>query len=226
MAVFRRRKSVKRETQSSWKLQGGTTDPRKGTSSGIDFLMVGRFVDPSTLGKSRGAFDEFQHRKSLSRKIYEIKPLTSFVRGCRMSCMTGDQIKKIRDQLGLTQAEFAMALEISAVTVNRWENDDPRYKPSDKEVRLIEALMEILEKTRNQGGTPLSEIRDALRVATVGGIVGAAATNQMLSLSTIGILAATRGLGWIGAIAGTGLAASLPFFKKLNQTNTNPENRK
>ena len=133
--------------------------------------------------------------------------------------MTGSRILEIRKKLGLTQAELARALEISSVTVNRWENNDPRYKPSDKDVRLLEALVEIMDKTSKDSEESIRELRDALRVSTVGGIVGAAALRQLLSTAAICALAATPGLGWIGTIAGIGIGASLPFIGNLFSKN-------
>ena len=130
--------------------------------------------------------------------------------------MTGYFITQLRKKLsGITQAELARALEISPVTINRWENNDPRYKPSDKESRLLEALDEL--STSLQDESARQELRDLLRVSTVAGVIGKAAIERLLKLSTITLLAATPGLGWLGLVADIGVGAALPFFSKARE---------
>lgn len=109
----------------------------------------------------------------------------------------------------MTQAELARALEISPVTLNRWENDDRRYRPSDKDIRLLEALEEVVDAIGSDSG--MGEMRDVLRVSTVAGVVGKAAVERLLKVSTITLLAATPGLGWLGLMADVGVGAALPF---------------
>ncbi len=53
--------------------------------------------------------------------------------------MSGDEIRNLRKQLGLTQEEFAHAVAVTFSTVNRWENG--HAKPSKLARRAIEALM-------------------------------------------------------------------------------------
>lgn len=113
--------------------------------------------------------------------------------------------------LGLTQAELARALEISPVTLNRWENGDPRYKPSDKETRLLEALDELADML---GESERGQLHDLLRVSTVAGVIGKAAIERLLKEATITRLAATPGLGWLGLVANVGVGAALPFFSR------------
>ena len=48
-------------------------------------------------------------------------------------------VKKIRDALGITQAELAHRLGVSHVTVNRWERGKIK-KPSPLARRRLEAL--------------------------------------------------------------------------------------
>ena len=130
-----------------------------------------------------------------------------------MYCMTGYFITQLRKKMpGMTQAELGRALEVSPVTINRWENDDPRYKPSDKERRLLEALEELANAIRSE---PVRrELLDLLRVSTVAGIIGKAAIEGLLKESTVTLLAATPGLGWLGLVADIGVGAALPFFSK------------
>lgn len=130
--------------------------------------------------------------------------------------MTGYFITQLRKKLSsITQAELARALEVSPVTINRWENNDPRYKPSDKESRLLEALDEL--STSLQTDSARQELRDLLRVSTVAGVIGKAAIERLLKLSTITLLAATPGLGWLGLVADIGVGAALPFFSKARE---------
>ena len=51
-----------------------------------------------------------------------------------------DDIKKIRKELLLTQAEFAEKLGVSFETVNRWENG--KHAPTMKAKRKIKKLYE------------------------------------------------------------------------------------
>lgn len=128
--------------------------------------------------------------------------------------MTGLFIKQLREQrLELTQAELARALEVSPVTVNRWENEDPRYKPSDKEARLLEALDELVAALKDE--VARRELRDVLRVSTIAGVIAKAAIGRHLSVATVTLLAVTPGLGWLGAVVGIGVGAALPFFARL-----------
>jgi len=126
--------------------------------------------------------------------------------------MTGHFISVFRKKLlDLTQAELARALEISPVTLNRWENGDIRYKPSDKETRLLEALDGLADTL---GEAERRQLHDLLRVSTVAGVIGKAAIERILNEATITRLAATPGLGWLGLVANVGVGAALPFFSK------------
>lgn len=49
-----------------------------------------------------------------------------------------EQIKKLRSKLIITQSELAVMLEISHVTVNRWENS--KHEPTMKEKRKLAKL--------------------------------------------------------------------------------------
>ena len=51
----------------------------------------------------------------------------------------GSDIRGIRQQLHMTQEEFAHAIAVTASTVNRWEND--HATPSRLARRAIEELM-------------------------------------------------------------------------------------
>jgi len=127
--------------------------------------------------------------------------------------MTGQFITQLRGKLlAFTQAELARALEVSPVTINRWENDDPRYKPSDKETRLLEALDELADTIPTD--TARRDLHDLLRVSTVAGVIAKAAIERLLKPATVTRLVATPGLGWLGLVADIGVGAALPFFSK------------
>ena len=55
-----------------------------------------------------------------------------------MHNMKAEDIKKIREALGLTQEQFARRLGVSFVTVNRWENS--KAIPSTMAIALIRQL--------------------------------------------------------------------------------------
>jgi DNA-binding transcriptional regulator YiaG len=52
--------------------------------------------------------------------------------------MTSDEIKEIRNRLGLTQEAFARLIDVSYQTVNRWETG--AFKPSKLAIYKIEQL--------------------------------------------------------------------------------------
>jgi DNA-binding transcriptional regulator YiaG len=52
----------------------------------------------------------------------------------------GSDTRRIRQQLRMTQEEFARAIAVTASTVNRWEND--HTTPSRLARRAIELLVE------------------------------------------------------------------------------------
>lgn len=52
--------------------------------------------------------------------------------------MTGEEVKKIRMKLGLTQERFAHLLNMTMQTVNRWENGN--FKPSRLAAEKLENL--------------------------------------------------------------------------------------
>lgn len=54
--------------------------------------------------------------------------------------MNKDEIRSIRQSMGLTQEQFAGLLGTSFTCVNRWENG--RTKPSRLYVREIKSIME------------------------------------------------------------------------------------
>jgi DNA-binding transcriptional regulator YiaG len=55
----------------------------------------------------------------------------------------GNDIRRIRQQLRMTQEDFARAIAVTASTVNRWEND--HTVPSRLARRSIEVLVQSRE---------------------------------------------------------------------------------
>jgi DNA-binding XRE family transcriptional regulator len=167
-----------------------------------------------------------------AHKYFLRKYWTSCMQQYSFSCMTGQHLKQLRVQtLKMTQAELARALEVSPVTVNRWEADDPRYNPPLREKRLLEALDEIASSPSVES----EQLREVLRASTVAGVVAKMAIGHRLGPATVALLAATPGLGWLGLLCGVGVAAALPFFqvfpegsklKPRQEKNTKLERRK
>lgn len=60
----------------------------------------------------------------------------------------GQLIRSLRQQLGLTQEQFAARLGVTFPTINRWENG--RAAPSPMAIRLIQAELSQLDD-RGQG---------------------------------------------------------------------------
>lgn len=59
----------------------------------------------------------------------------------------GQQIRKLRLEMGLTQEQFAVRLGVSFPTVNRWENQ--KAKPSPLALQKLQKLMLVFQR-KNQ----------------------------------------------------------------------------
>ena len=56
--------------------------------------------------------------------------------------LTRQQLKRIREQLGLSQEEFALELGVGRTAVNRWESGDRSIAPAmAKLIRFVEREM-------------------------------------------------------------------------------------
>ena len=63
--------------------------------------------------------------------------------------ITANEIKKIRKQLGLTQKEFALLINCSKSTVERWEtSSEPIVGPIVLLLKLLEREPEFVNKLR------------------------------------------------------------------------------
>src|SRR2546425_526067 len=76
-----------------------------------------------------------------------------------MRIMTGEEIRKLRRALGLTQQEFAAKLGVSFAAVNRWEKGRNAPQP-DRLVRIHELEAEYVEK--KQGSTDTRVMRESM----------------------------------------------------------------
>jgi len=74
--------------------------------------------------------------------------------------MTSDEVKQIRNDLKMSQEDFARALNVSYTTVNRWENG--KAQPTGPVVQLLRAfqrasnkpdILEIIAQAALIGGT-------------------------------------------------------------------------
>lgn len=54
--------------------------------------------------------------------------------------MTGNEIKSLRNDMGLTQEEFAHEMQVSYSTINRWERD--KNAPRRVFANMLTALRE------------------------------------------------------------------------------------
>ena len=80
--------------------------------------------------------------------LYE-KLLTCGVTDGVVLNMTGNNIREIREDLGLTRKEFAESVRASVATIHRWEKAGPREVRLDP---LHRDLVRALQHTRQQGG--------------------------------------------------------------------------
>ena len=64
--------------------------------------------------------------------------------------MTGDQIKRIREALGLTQSKFATWLGVSLGSLQDWE--EGRHPPTKRAVRLLQKAEASANKLKDRLG--------------------------------------------------------------------------
>ena len=60
--------------------------------------------------------------------------------------MTGNEIKKIRDDLGLTQTDFGRLLNAHFVTISRWESNTKR--PNKNQLELIKEFKRAAQRKK------------------------------------------------------------------------------
>jgi len=76
--------------------------------------------------------------------------------------MDSEQIKAIRNQLGMTQETFASALGVSFATVNRWENG--KATPQKDRIDRIKRLLQEAETTKTDSHSPASHVDLPIRL--------------------------------------------------------------
>ena len=64
--------------------------------------------------------------------------------------MSPDEVKAIRERLGLGRAAFAARIPVNKRTVRRWENNE--VAPSPLAVRTLRQMLEELESPESAGG--------------------------------------------------------------------------
>jgi DNA-binding transcriptional regulator YiaG len=62
--------------------------------------------------------------------------------------MTGDQIKRIREALGLNQSKFATWLGVSLSSLQDWEED--RHPPTKRAIRLLQKAEASASKLKDR----------------------------------------------------------------------------
>jgi putative zinc finger/helix-turn-helix YgiT family protein len=69
----------------------------------------------------------------------------------RMNLLTTNEIKEIRERYGLSQKDFALALGMGEITINRLENGSTQSGAVDSIIRLSENpenMLELIERNR------------------------------------------------------------------------------
>ncbi|MEX0899279.1 MAG: helix-turn-helix domain-containing protein [Gammaproteobacteria bacterium] len=77
--------------------------------------------------------------------------------------ITGDEIKRIRERLGLTQAQFGSLLNAHFVTVSRWETN--QLRPDTFQVAILSELDQAASE---------KQLRENLKAVLIGYGIGAA----------------------------------------------------
>ena len=62
--------------------------------------------------------------------------------------MTGDQIRRIREALGLTQSKFATWLGVSLSSLQDWE--EGRHAPTQRAIRLLQKAETSADKLKDR----------------------------------------------------------------------------
>jgi DNA-binding transcriptional regulator YiaG len=78
--------------------------------------------------------------------------------------MTGQEVKRIRQALGLSQQEFADRLGVHKVTLAKWETDAQGMRgPAERLIRLLGKAAKDNPKPRNPKGARKAPRRRARR---------------------------------------------------------------
>ena len=140
--------------------------------------------------------------------------------------MTAAELASLRKRLGMSQKEMAQALNVSTITIVRWEKPEGRGIPPET-ARLLECLAGLLDKVSDAEPqiTP-DEIREALRATGILGVVTTGAMSGTIPQNQLMRLTAMPAFAWLGGVLGLTGAVALPFFVKLYAgLRKKPENR-
>ncbi|WP_370307574.1 helix-turn-helix domain-containing protein [Sinimarinibacterium flocculans] len=77
-------------------------------------------------------------------------------------------IKRIRERLGLSQAQFAQLVGVHAVTVSRWERGDPSTAPTPYQFALMS------EFAKAAASREADQLKETLGALLLGAGIGAA----------------------------------------------------
>jgi predicted ATPase/DNA-binding CsgD family transcriptional regulator/DNA-binding XRE family transcriptional regulator len=127
--------------------------------------------------------------------------------------MPGQRIRALRKQLGLSQIEFAALLDVSNVTVNRWEHDRALPQPAML-IRLERAGQDGLDALREVDPAPRGNLPHALPT-----ILGREADLQTiiekLVVSPLVTLTGPGGIGKTRLALETGIAVATRFGDRV-----------
>ncbi|MFZ4440098.1 MAG: helix-turn-helix domain-containing protein [Syntrophales bacterium] len=118
--------------------------------------------------------------------------------------MTGEEVRKIRQELGVSQTTFAHFLRVSFSTLNRWENG--KANPDPDTLKQLKGLEELL----NRKEVDKNKVLESLQMVGVASSITLAAASGLIRLPAISGL-----LGPLGVAAG--ILASLFLKQALNK---------
>lgn len=127
--------------------------------------------------------------------------------------MTTEELRQLRDELGLTQQEMAKSLNVSFVTYSRWENGH-RDIPADTAKLLDGIRLLMTSDVRKKTKLTLADITEAVKSVGVQGVIATAAIRKMLPVTLVASLAIMPAYAWLAGAAGLVGLGALSFFKK------------
>jgi hypothetical protein len=136
--------------------------------------------------------------------------------------MTPKEIKELCEVIGMDQAELARGFPIPPATWYRYMKDpEGRTIPTEVKNYLI-ALQSVIQR-RDKLGLQDSEIKDAIKLTGVTGVIARATLAGALPYAVMCLLAANPLTAWTCAlmplsriaIGGIGAVAGLSLFQKL-----------
>lgn len=105
--------------------------------------------------------------------------------------MTGEEIRKLREALGVSQETFARFLRVSFSTLNRWENS--KGNPDPETLKQLKGLQELLSLKE----VDKKKVLESLQMVGVASSVTLAAVSGLIRLPAVSGL-----LGPLGVAAG------------------------